>query len=71
MSLAQALYEGKPIGGTEEVGLITYMRTDSTEVSSSALSEIAGFIKDKYDHFALHFAPNIFTFNFYKLINFK
>ena len=49
MNIAQGLYEGKAIGGTDDVvGLITYMRTDSTEVSSAALTEIASFIKDKY-----------------------
>ncbi|MFL2756500.1 MAG: type I DNA topoisomerase [Dehalococcoidia bacterium] len=61
MSLAQALYEGKPIGGTEEVGLITYMRTDSTEVSSSALSEISGFVKDKYGPAYLPEKPRIYS----------
>ena len=49
MNIAQGLYVGKAIGGTGDVvGLITYMRTDSTEVSSAALTEIASYIKDKY-----------------------
>ena len=51
MSVAQGLYEGKSVlSGTDEdeVGLITYMRTDSTDVSSSAITEMASFIKDKY-----------------------
>jgi DNA topoisomerase-1 len=38
MSIAQSLYEGLPING-ENVGLITYMRTDSTRVAEEALAE--------------------------------
>jgi DNA topoisomerase-1 len=39
MQVAQALYEGKEIGSRGAVGLITYMRTDSTRVSDAALAE--------------------------------
>ena len=39
MSAAQQLYEGLPIGSEGSVGLITYMRTDSTHVAPSALQE--------------------------------
>ena len=39
MSLAQRLYEGVDLGAEGTVGLITYMRTDSTRVSSDALEE--------------------------------
>ncbi len=39
MSIAQQLYEGLAIGGEGEVGLITYMRTDSTQVADSAREE--------------------------------
>ena len=40
MMLAQGLYEGKEIGKEGSVGLITYMRTDSTRVSEDALTEV-------------------------------
>ena len=48
MSIAQRLYEGKEIGETEEVGLITYMRTDSTNVSQTALNETLEFVRTTY-----------------------
>ena len=38
MSTAQRLYEGQEVGGRGSVGLITYMRTDSTRVSDSAIA---------------------------------
>jgi len=47
MSIAQSLYEGVNIGGSN-TGLITYMRTDSTNISESSLSEIGNFIKENY-----------------------
>ena len=40
MMLAQGLYEGKEVGKEGSVGLITYMRTDSTRVSDDALTEV-------------------------------
>lgn len=49
MSLAQQLYEGLPIGSEGPVGLITYMRTDSTKVSHTAIDEARDFIAKKYD----------------------
>ena len=48
MMLAQQLYEGLPIGKEESVGLITYMRTDSTNVAHSAIIETREFISEKY-----------------------
>jgi DNA topoisomerase I len=48
MMLAQALYEGKEIGSEGLVGLITYMRTDSTRVSDDALAEVRGFIAQTF-----------------------
>ncbi|MFC1909622.1 DNA topoisomerase, partial [Chloroflexota bacterium] len=45
MAIAQQLYEGLPLGATGNVGLITYMRTDSTRVADSALAETRQFIK--------------------------
>ncbi|MCI0390384.1 MAG: type I DNA topoisomerase [Acidobacteria bacterium] len=48
MQIAQRLYEGKEIGNEGAVGLITYMRTDSTRVSGAALEEVRGFITRQY-----------------------
>ena len=48
MSIAQQLYEGLPIGNEGSVGLITYMRTDSTHVAHSAIVEAREFIQSKY-----------------------
>ena len=47
MSLAQKLYEGIDIG-TETVGLITYMRTDSTRLSDEYTKSAYAYINDKY-----------------------
>ncbi|OGF26228.1 DNA topoisomerase I [Candidatus Falkowbacteria bacterium RIFOXYB2_FULL_47_14] len=44
MVLAQQLYEGVPIGGGEQVGLITYMRTDSLNLSEKFLSEAKDYL---------------------------
>ena len=48
MMLAQKLYEGVELGAEGSVGLITYMRTDSTRVSETALSEVRDFIGNQY-----------------------
>ncbi len=48
MALAQQLYEGLPISSSGNAGLITYMRTDSTRVATSAIAEVRNFIRDKY-----------------------
>lgn len=48
MAVAQQLYEGLPMGSDGTVGLITYMRTDSTHVASSAIDEVRALIKEKY-----------------------
>ncbi|MFO7969777.1 MAG: type I DNA topoisomerase [Candidatus Izemoplasmatales bacterium] len=47
MSLVQKLYEGKDVG-EETVGLITYIRTDSTRLSDEFVRRARGFIADKY-----------------------
>lgn len=47
MRTAQQLYEGMSIGG-EQVGLITYMRTDSVTLSQDALADIRGVIGQRY-----------------------
>jgi DNA topoisomerase-1 len=48
MATAQQLYEGLPVGDEGSVGLITYMRTDSTRVARSAIAEARDFITNKY-----------------------
>lgn len=47
MRIAQTLYEGVNIG-SERIGLITYMRTDSTRVAQSALDMVRGYISTQY-----------------------
>ena len=48
MQVAQKLYEGLEIGGEGSVGLITYMRTDSTRVSDDALAAVRSHIGSAY-----------------------
>lgn len=48
MALAQGLYEGQDVGNGGTTGLITYMRTDSTNVSELAQKEARQFIRGKY-----------------------
>ena len=48
MVLAQQLYEGVDVGGEGSVGLITYMRTDSTRLAEEAVGEIRNTIRTQY-----------------------
>lgn len=48
MMVAQSLYEGIDIPGEGSVGLITYMRTDSTRISDEARSQAIGYIQENY-----------------------
>ncbi|WP_026674294.1 type I DNA topoisomerase [Alkalihalobacterium bogoriense] len=48
MMLAQQLYEGIDIGKEGTVGLITYMRTDSTRISDTAKEETKQYIEEQY-----------------------
>jgi DNA topoisomerase-1 len=48
MMIAQKLYEGIEIGAEGSVGLITYMRTDSTRVADAALAEVRDFISQQF-----------------------
>ncbi|MEH6974442.1 type I DNA topoisomerase [Bacillus sp. JJ675] len=48
MMIAQQLYEGIDLGKEGTVGLITYMRTDSTRISNTAQEEAAAFIGENY-----------------------
>ena len=48
MRVAQQLYEGIDVPGEGGVGLITYMRTDSTQLSRDATDQVRGFIQDTF-----------------------
>lgn len=61
MAIAQQLYEGLPVGEEGSVGLITYMRTDSTTVSASAISEAREFIRQEYGPGYLPAKPRSFA----------
>lgn len=60
MGIAQRLYEGVDIGGGEPTGLITYMRTDSTRVSDSAVKSARNFLSSKYGGEFIPSKPNVF-----------
>lgn len=60
MSVAQKLYEGVEIGAEGAVGLITYMRTDSTRVSDAALAEVRDFIGGSFGEQYLPGKPNFY-----------
>jgi DNA topoisomerase-1 len=61
MAIAQQLYEGLHLGKEGSVGLITYMRTDSTHVAASAISEARNFVAEKYGEEFLPSKPRSFT----------
>ncbi|MFC1925846.1 type I DNA topoisomerase [Chloroflexota bacterium] len=61
MKTAQQLYEGLSIGEEEAVGLITYMRTDSTRVAESAIKETRTYIEKKYGAEFIPPKPRVFT----------
>jgi len=61
MALAQQLYEGLPVGDEGSVGLITYMRTDSTHIAESALAETREYIQEKFGEPYLPEKPRVFT----------
>ena len=60
MMVAQRLYEGIEIGGEGAVGLITYMRTDSTRVSDDALTSVRELIGKDFGAPYLPEKPNFF-----------
>jgi DNA topoisomerase-1 len=60
MRIAQQLYEGLAIGDEGEVGLITYMRTDSTQVADSARDETRAYIRDKFGQPYLPASPRVY-----------
>jgi DNA topoisomerase-1 len=60
MGVAQRLYEGVELGSEGLVGLITYMRTDSTRVSPDAITEARKWIEQTHGKDYLPAAPNTF-----------
>jgi DNA topoisomerase-1 len=60
MSIAQSLYEGIELGSEGAVGLITYMRTDSTRISEEALSAVRQHIEAQFGKDYLPEKPNVF-----------
>jgi len=60
MMLAQKLYEGIELGDEGRVGLITYMRTDSTRLSSEAVNEVREFIYSNYGKEYVPHEPRLF-----------
>jgi len=60
MTLAQQLYEGLEIGKEGPVGLITYMRTDSTKISAEAAAEARDLIRARFGQEYLPATPNVF-----------
>jgi DNA topoisomerase-1 len=61
MAIAQQLYEGLPVGDEGQIGLITYMRTDSTHLAASAVADIRDLIKKKYGPEYVPSRPNVFA----------
>src|SRR6266404_9775176 len=60
MMIAQRLYEGVELGDEGLVGLITYMRTDSTRVAPEALAEVREYIGSNYGPDYLPQTPNTY-----------
>ena len=60
MAVAQQLYEGLELGPGEPVGLITYMRTDSTRIAKEAIDEARQLIKEQFGQAYLPAKPHVF-----------
>jgi DNA topoisomerase-1 len=60
MLIAQQLYEGVELPGEGSVGLITYMRTDSTRVSEQAIGDVREFIGQKFGPDFVPEKPNFY-----------
>ncbi len=60
MKVAQELYEGIELGKNETVGLITYMRTDSVNISKESQREAADYIVKKFGNNYYPETPNIY-----------
>ena len=61
MTLAQMLYEGIEIPGHGHVGLITYMRTDSTRISDEMIKQVRPYIERVYGKDYLPPKPNVYA----------
>jgi DNA topoisomerase-1 len=61
MRTAQQLYEGVELGDEGSVGLITYMRTDSTRVAPAALHAVREFVAHEFGKKYLPEKPNVFS----------
>ncbi len=60
MAVAQQLYEGIELDGMGTTGLITYMRTDSTNISKIATDEVRQYIKTQYGDMYLPEKPPVY-----------
>jgi DNA topoisomerase-1 len=60
MMLAQQLYEGVELGAEGSVGLITYMRTDSTRIGDEAVAEVRDFISSHFGPQYIPEKPNVY-----------
>lgn len=60
MSIAQSLYEGVELGKEGSVGLITYMRTDSTRISATGLEQARSYIASHFDAAYLPGEPHFY-----------
>jgi DNA topoisomerase I len=60
MALAQRLYEGVELGDEGSVALITYMRTDSVQVSNDALAQVRELIPERFGSSYLPEKPNFY-----------
>ncbi len=60
MMIAQRLYEGVELGEEGQVGLITYMRTDSTRVAPEAIQEVREYVGKEYGAAYLPETPNTY-----------
>jgi len=60
MALAQRLYEGVELGAEGSVALITYMRTDSVQVSNDALAQVRELIPERFGSAYLPEKPNFY-----------
>ncbi len=60
MAVAQQLYEGLDVGSEGSVGLITYMRTDSTQLAESAVHEVRRYIEERYGPENVPEAPRVY-----------
>jgi len=60
MMIAQQLYEGVELGGAGPVGLVTYIRTDSTRLASSAVTAVREYIGKEYGQEFLPVKANVY-----------